>query len=229
MALPAVTPITAPRVKPLPQVSEFIRIPVPMAKKVEMQFASLDQRDHFGKAWQIAALNGDPAYPGFFQVNINRMSLPDGIYEYKFCLDGDTGCLVSDPYAEEIVKFGGYRATFRIENGRRVASESFDWDDELPQGVTLPNNNQMVIYEMPVRWMSVAGDNREVDLGTFDKAIFEHLDDLHTLGINAIELLPSQDSADTLNWGYGTRFFFSPDYDMGTPVDMKFFIKRCHQ
>src|SRR5262249_31206370 len=38
-----------------------------------------------------------------------------------------------------------------------------------------------------------------------------------------------QDSPDTLNWGYGTRFFFAPDYDMGAAFDLKLFIKRCHQ
>jgi 1,4-alpha-glucan branching enzyme len=44
-----------------------------------------------------------------------------------------------------------------------------------------------------------------------------------------IELLPVQDSPDTLNWGYGTRFFFAPDFDMGEPFDLKLFILRCHQ
>ena len=56
-------------------------------------------------------------------------------------------------------------------------------------------------------------------LGTFEKVAFAHLDRLKALGINAIELLPVQDSPDTLNWGYGTRFFFAPDIDMGMPVD----------
>ena len=67
-----------------------------------------------------------------------------------------------------------------------------------------------------------------VELGTFDKVIFEHLDDLAGMGINCIELLPIEDSPQTLNWGYGTRFFFAPDYDIGTPVDAKFFVKQCH-
>src|SRR5215208_1262201 len=56
-----------------------------------------------------------------------------------------------------------------------------------------------------------------------------HLDRLADLGVNAIELMPVQDSPDTLNWGYGTRFFFAPDFDMGAPVDLKLFVKRCHQ
>lgn len=103
--------------------------------------------------------------------------------------------------------------------------------DELPAGRTLPNNNEIVIYEMPLRWMASAAPDyiRQIGLGDFDHVIFERLDELTELGINAIELLPVQDSPDTLSWGYGTRFFFAPDFDMGTPVDMKFFVKRCHQ
>lgn len=45
--------------------------------------------------------------------------------------------------------------------------------------------------------------------------MFEHLDDLSAMGVNCMELLPTEDSPQTLNWGYGTRFFFAPDYDVG--------------
>jgi len=83
--------------------------------------------------------------------------------------------------------------------------------------VQLPNNNEIVVYELPMRWVDSSPDaiDRQVGLGTFDKALFERLPYLADLGVNAIELLPVQDSPDTLNWGYGTRFFFAPDVDMG--------------
>jgi 1,4-alpha-glucan branching enzyme len=80
----------------------------------------------------------------------------------------------------------------------------------------------MVIYELPMRWVDAGedGQSRQVGLGTFEKALFERLWDaassIRALGVNCIELLPVQDSPDTLNWGYGTRFFFAPDYDMGS-------------
>ncbi|MBN1760120.1 MAG: hypothetical protein JW863_17470 [Chitinispirillaceae bacterium] len=82
-----------------------------------------------------------------------------------------------------------------------------------------------------MRWTSTEPDTqgRQIGLGDFDHAIFEHLPYIAETGFNAIELLPVQDSKDTVNWGYGTRFFFAPDYDMGTPVDLKAFIKKCHQ
>jgi pullulanase/glycogen debranching enzyme len=63
----------------------------------------------------------------------------------------------------------------------------------------------------------------------FDRIIFEHLDHLAGIGINCIALLPIADSPQTLNWGYGTRFFFAPDYDIGSATDARFFVKACHQ
>jgi 1,4-alpha-glucan branching enzyme len=228
MALRDVAPPLQFPPRPLTSLPEPIRIPLSTPGDVKLRFASLEDRDQFGKAWRMALLVPDPKIPGFYQIDVGMLALADGTYEYECVINGDTAHPMPDPAAKELVKFGGYRGVFHIESGKRV-TEPFTWDDELPAGVTLPNNNQMVIYEMPVRWMAVASDNREVDLGTFDKVIFEHLDDLRSLGINAIELLPCQDSPDTLNWGYGTRFFLSPDYDMGTPVDVKYFVKRCHQ
>lgn len=218
-------PLQVPRPKLTP-VSPIIRIPAPGAKKVDLRFADVAERDHFGEAWQIEPLSTKD--PCIFEVDVNTLGLDDGVYEYDFIVDGNAASPVADPFAQELEKFGGYRSTFTIHNGKRVGRE-FGWDDELPQAGGLPNNNEIVIYEMPVRWMSQAEQVRQVDLGTFEKAVFEHLDDLANLGINAIELLPVQDSADTLNWGYGTRFFFAPDWDLGVPLDMKFFIKRCHQ
>jgi len=228
MATRAVTHISTPRPRTMTSVSGTLTIPATNAQKVESRLASLADRDRFGKAWHTETLKPVSPPNGRYQIDLNTLGLEDGTYEYEYLIDGNTGSPVVDPFVDRIDKFGGYRGLFTITNGKRV-TESFSWDDEFPQGVTLPQNNQIVIYEMPVRWMAVAADNRQVDLGTFDKVIFEHLDDLRDLGINAIELLPCQDSADTLNWGYGSRFFLSPDFDMGTPVDMKVFIKRCHQ
>jgi glycosidase len=51
-----------------------------------------------------------------------------------------------------------------------------------------------------LRWMEPGSEaSRQVGLGTFDRTIFERLDSLADLGINAIELLPVMDSQDTLN------------------------------
>ncbi|UHG93067.1 alpha-amylase family glycosyl hydrolase [Spirosoma oryzicola] len=207
-----------------------LSIPAPFATTVTMRFAPLTKRDSFDPdSWPSTPLQPLSAQPGYWQIDVAELALSDGDYEYEFILDDKTDSPVPDPYAEEIVRFGGYRGLFRIRDGVRWRWP-FSWADELSSGVKLPDNNQIVIYEMPLRWMSSGPELiRQVGLGTFDQAIFAHLDQLADLGINTIELLPVQDSADTLNWGYGTRFFFTTDFDMGPPIDLKVFIKQCHQ
>jgi 1,4-alpha-glucan branching enzyme len=193
-----------------------------------IRFAKLSSRDHFAPAtWPQHSFSANAAFPGWWQFDLDALTLADGVYEYEFVANGSV--VVADPYADAITRFGGYRGLFTISGGVRV-DLSFGWDDEFPTGKTLPENNQIVIYEMPIKWMaSDPTENPLVELGTLDKVIFEHLDDLVAMGINCIELLPIQDTPQTLNWGYGTRFFFVPDYDVATPVDAKFFVKQCHQ
>ncbi len=210
---------------------QMLRIPVHGVQKVEVRLASLAERGRFDPLrWPRFALVQDPADPLFYRIDLSELTLPDGDYEYEFVLDDRIHSPVPDPYADEITRFGGYRGVFHIADGKRY-SPPFSWDDEFPEGVTLPPNDALVIYELPLRWVASASPDyaRQIGLGDFDHLIFEHLEHLADLGINAIELLPVQDSPDTLNWGYGTRFFFVPDIDMGSPVDMKYFIKRCHQ
>ena len=232
MAAPDTAPLSFPKRQPITSLP--LIIPAPGATKVELVCRTVSDRALADpllpqKSWQPPALLKPSATAkDCFEIDVNTLNLKDGTYEYAFMIDGKQDGLIADPYAEEIAKFGGYRALFRIRNGVRVRTE-FDWTDEIPQGVTLPNNQQMVIYEMPLHWMEVTEQYRQVGLGTFERTIYEHLQDLLDLGVNTIELLPIEDSADTLNWGYGTRFFFAPDWDMGEVLDAKFFVKCCHR
>lgn len=207
----------------------LLRIPGPALNTLAVRFALLSGRDEFNpSSWVQHALTKSATFPGWWEIDLDLMALGDGDYEYEFVISGST--VAADPYADEITRFGGYRGIFTIAAGQRVA-KPFRWDDEIPAGIILPQNNQIAIYEMPIKWMSSDPNENAplVELGTFDKVLFEHLDDLAAMGVNCIELLPVEDSPQTLNWGYGTRFFFAPDYDVGQPVDAKFFIKSCHQ
>ena len=79
---------------------------------------------------------------------------------------------------------------FHVQNGHRVRLP-FDWSDELPPS-GLPQNNRLVVYELPMRWIDAGEDglSRQVGLGTFDKALFERLEaTIVPLGVNAIELI----------------------------------------
>ena len=52
---------------------------------------------------------------------------------------------------------------------------------------------------------------------------------LHTLGVNAIELLPINEFNGNISWGYNPNFYFAPDKAYGTPDDYKEFIDKCHE
>ncbi len=185
----------------------LLRIPGPGLAAIAIRFALLSDRDDFAPvSWPQYPLTQSAAFPGWWEFDLDGLGLADGCYEYEFVVNG---VAVPDPYADLITRFGGYRGAFTIAAGKRIV-QAFAWDNEIPAGMVLPPNNKIVIYEMPIKWMS--SDPSEgaplVELGTFDKVIFEHLNDLAAAGANCIELLPVQDSPQTLNWGYGTRFFF---------------------
>ena len=230
------TPSAAPSAPPPTVADGVLRIPVisppDTERQVEMRYAALADRDRFDPAqWRRAPLRHSFEQAGYYEIDLDTLRLEDGAYEYEFVLDGRRDLPVADPFAEEITRFGGYRGVFRIRNGKRLRLP-FSWADELTADRPLADNNRLVIYEMPLRWMDGDADDndfRQVALGTFESTLFGHLDDLANLGVNGIELLPVEDSPDTLNWGYGTRFFFAPDLGMGTPVDLKCLIKACHR
>jgi glycosidase len=208
----------------------LLAIPAPGATGVTMRYAPLTQRDEFNPpAWPTQPLVEDPANPGWWNADLDAMGLVDGTYEYEFLIAGNPAA-IADPYADEITRFGGYRGLFRIVGGIRT-QQPFRWDSELNPALPLKQNNQIVIDEFCVKLMSSDPDegNPLAELGTFEEILFDRLDYLVALGINCIELLPIEDTSQTLDWGYGTRFYFAPDYDMGTSVDAKFFIKSCHQ
>ena len=210
--------------------SGMLQIPAPEADTVEVRFASLLARDKFDpQKWRSEPLKPSFERAGWCEIDLNDLHLDDGVYEYEFILDRHVASPIPDPFAEELTRFGGYRGVFRIVDGQRRRLP-FSWDDEFTPGAELAQNHQLVIYELPLRWVENAPEHtRQVGLGTFEGAVFRHLDRIADLGINAIELLPVQDSPDTLNWGYGTRFFFAPDLDMGGPIGMRYFVKQCHR
>ena len=173
----------------LPQPTDhlgLLRIPGPGLNALAIRFAPLSDRDQFSpSSWMPHALTPSVTFPGWWEIDLDLLGLVDGDYEYEFVVNGATVC--PDPYAEDITRFGGYRGIFTMANGKRV-SKPFRWDGEIPAGISLPQNNQIAIYEMPIKWMSSDPSENAplVELGTFDKVIFEHLNDLASMGVNCI-------------------------------------------
>jgi pullulanase len=120
----------------------------------------------------------------------------------------------------------------------------------LPSQDSMPQNNHMVIYELPTSWSkykNVEENNQdvEVDVGTFVDvlALFDPtvtgnnfkgvsvVDNgaiVAELGINALELLPVADARPIGQWGYATANYYAPDFDLGTSSELVTLVEKIH-
>ena len=161
---------------------------------------------------------------GYFRTHVE---LEDGVYQYKFRVQTkspnfapDEWVNVIDPYATDVDE--EKHGVVRIKGGKRIV-DAYIWrhDDRL-----LPDNNEIVIYEMHIADFT-GGEVDPHKRGTYLDAI-EKLDYLRELGINAIELMPVNEYPGDYNWGYKVRHFFATESSYGTTEDLKRFVDECH-
>lgn len=184
----------------------------------------------------------EPGFTDLFAIAAADCGLTDGqVYHYFFeptptvQTTDPTACTVdwrlpSNQQPAAVIKFRG---------GQLVpsdpAGEEADFTGD-PSPITLPPNNQLVIYEMPTAWSNVAASaDQDIGVGTFRDVLalidinatganFDNLGVtqagrtyLPDLGINAIELLPPADSFFKRDWGYDTAHYLAPDAELGFP------------
>ncbi len=155
-------------------------------------------------------------------------------YAFEYYIgDGDDAFYMPDAYTHKILDRGdsyiaestypaakrqypeqgvGTLATFQLQE-----TDTYTWT--MPD-YTIADSRDMVIYELHLRDFSATSD--------IDGAI-AHLDYLKKLGIDAIELMPTQEFDGNESWGYNPSFFFAMDKAYGEPNDYKRFIDLCHQ
>lgn len=80
--------------------------------------------------------------------------------------------------------------------------------------------DKLVIYELLLRDFTASSDIH----GAMSKLSY-----LKEMGINAIELMPTQEFDGNDSWGYNPCYFFAMDKAYGTKKDYKDFIDACHQ
>lgn len=162
---------------------------------------------------------------GFFRTAV---SLADGIYQYKFNIQSkswfyeeDEWKSITDPYAANVDSETG-NSILQIKDGHKIVDEYAWQHDDVP----LPNNHQMIIYEMHVSDFS-GGENDPFERGKYPNVV-EKLDYLAELGVNAVELMPLKVSPGEYNWGYSPIHYFSPEPTYGTISQLKEMIDKCH-
>ncbi|MBI5591588.1 MAG: malto-oligosyltrehalose trehalohydrolase [Deltaproteobacteria bacterium] len=103
-----------------------------------------------------------------------------------------------------------------VHGPSQVVDPAFDWTDGNWRGLPL---HRYIFYELHVGTFTTPG--------TFDAAI-ERLDDLVTLGITAVELMPVAQFPGERNWGYDGVYPFAAQNSYGGPQGLKRFVNACH-
>jgi Carbohydrate-binding module 48 (Isoamylase N-terminal domain)/Alpha amylase, catalytic domain len=93
----------------------------------------------------------------------------------------------------------------------------FQW---LDQGWPGPELKDYILYELHVGTYTPAG--------TLD-AITDHLADLKSLGITAIEIMPLSQFPGERNWGYDGVFPFAVQNSYGGPRGLQRVVNACHR
>ncbi len=97
-----------------------------------------------------------------------------------------------------------------------VVDQTFEWTDSAWKG---PGKNGQIIYEMHVGTFTQEG--------TWNAAA-EQLEELASLGITIIEIMPVAEFPGKYGWGYDGVDLFAPYHFYGTPAELKNFINKAH-
>lgn len=127
--------------------------------------------------------------------------------QYKYVINGNWK---NDPYAREL--------SIHPQN-TIIHDPDFDWEGD---SFTIPNWNELVIYELHIGTFNSPGDGR------FSEVI-DKMGYLQDLGINAIEVMAVGEFNTDHSWGYNTAFPFAIETDYGGIHEFKRFVKVAHQ
>ena len=134
---------------------------------------------------------------------------------YKFVIRNDGQELWKrDPWAR--------RLTSSVGDPLVYDANAYQWQAE---GYTTPSWNEVVVYEMHIgTYGALPGDSVPAN---FDECI-DNLDHLLELGVNCVELMPINEFAGDINWGYNVAHPWSVESSYGGPDALKRFVDACH-
>lgn len=162
---------------------------------------------------------------GYFRVSVK---FADGTYQYKFNIQSKSWFYpenewqtIADPYATDI-DAETQNSILVLKDGKKIVDE-YVWRHD---GVSLPTNDSVVIYEMHVGDFS-GGEEDGYTRGKYTDVIAK-LNYLSELGINALELMPLKESPGDFNWGYSPVHYFAPENSYGATAQLKELVDNCH-
>lgn len=150
---------------------------------------------------------------GYWSTDVAGI-LPSQLYRYKIT-NRDSGAQLYkiDPYAKEVTN----------SIGKGIVRESdFPWTDA---NFRMPDYNSLVIYELHLgTFDDDSGDDKP---GTLARATLrlEHLKDL---GINCVHVMPLNEFAADLSWGFNIALPFAIEQAYGGIIEFKKFVDHAH-
>ncbi len=155
---------------------------------------------------------------------------PGAEYAFQYLVDGTLR--IADPYTEKILdprddvhidsttypnlKLFPVNKTFEAVSIIQTNQQPYQWQNPT---FTKPKKTDLVIYEFLLRDFILEHDYQ---------TLFDTLDYLENLGVNAIELMPFNEFEGNNSWGYNPSFYFAPDKYYGPKETLKAFVDECH-
>ncbi|HXX72921.1 MAG TPA: malto-oligosyltrehalose trehalohydrolase [Candidatus Acidoferrales bacterium] len=103
-----------------------------------------------------------------------------------------------------------------VHGPSQVTADDYDWQDSSWSGLELKD---YIIYELHVGTFTPEGTLA---------AASDHLEELHDLGITAVELMPLAQFPGTRNWGYDGVYPFAVQNSYGGPEALRAFVNKSH-
>ncbi len=157
---------------------------------------------------------------GYWSVDVPGAKAGD---KYKFCIPGPG--LRVDPYATSVFKDEPAGAQ-DLQMLWKAAVSSNDVDFDTTTGFTMPNWNELVVYELHVGTFTTQPDGSEGTLISALDKLKDVADPVNGLGINAIEIMPLGEYTTLTSSGYNPGYIFAVEDQYGGPDAFRGFVNR---
>ena len=173
---------------------------------------------------ETSQMNRDDA-AGCWWITVNGLDTnKEYAFQYYVGDKGGESIRIGDPYCEKILDPNNdkyiqastyaddmtYPAKAKgIVSVFQTQKDNYSWSD-----FSITDPDKLVIYELLLRDFTATGDIH----GAMDKLAY-----LKAMGVNAIELMPTQEFDGNDSWGYNPCYFFAMDKAYGTKKDYKDF------
>jgi len=155
---------------------------------------------------------------------------PQQEYIFQYFIDGDIKIAdpytdkTCDPWNDQYISNSVYPNLIDYPEGKtngiasvfQTAQDEYQWQNT---SFVPAKDEDMIIYEMLVRDFTTEHTYQ---------SLINKLDYLENLGVNVIEMMPTNEFEGNSSWGYNPSFYFAPDKYYGPKNDLKQFIDECH-